>query len=303
MTMINVKEIEALLDVKADNVICKKFCLFPSEIALYIDTVARSRDEYGYILIGAESTNDGYSICGINTTVNFTGILENAKKQLDIKLDIEQQLCNFDNKKIWVIKVKTYESLDINSDVKNETMNNILRDLYLACIKLQGNSFYYDATEDQRNDFVRDIMETTGHQVKDQTRRGLSAAGKAAGELDIFIHASGFPITIIEALNLSSLDRAYLDKHIDKVYNYDTAGNYFNIILSYVKVSNFQDFCSKYLKHIKEHTYPFLMIEIDENCCISDNEYSDIKIMMTKHNRNGKDTFLYHICVRIGNMS
>ncbi len=45
----------------------------------------------------------------------------------------------------------------------------------------------------------------------------------------------GFPVTIIEALNLNSLNKAYLDKHIDKIYNYDTAGNKFNTIIEQIQ--------------------------------------------------------------------
>lgn len=297
--MIDVKEIQKLLEINSDNIICKNFCLFPSEIASYIDTVAKCNREYGYILIGVEIISNGYSVRGINTSVNFTGIFQNAVKQSIMKTEIEQQLCSINNKKIWAIKVKTCRVQDTKSEKKNMTMDNIIKDLYVACIKLQGNSLYYLASEDQRNDYIRDIMETCGYNVKDQTRRGLSPTGKAAGELDIFIQDAGFPITIIEALNLKSLDTTYLDKHINKVYDYDTAGNYFNVILSYVTVNNFEDFCNKYINHIKVHIYPYPLTGVEENYYVNDNTYSDIKLILTKHNRNGKETLLVHICVSI----
>lgn len=298
--MIEIKEIQELLNTNSDNVICKNFCLLPSQIASYIDTVAKCNEEYGYVLIGVEITANGYSIYGINTSVNFTGIFQNAVKQAIMKTEIEQQLCSINNKKIWVIKVKTCRVHHIKSKKNNMLMDNIMKELYVACIKLQGNSFYYLASEDQRNDYIRDIMETCGYNVKDQTRRGLSPTGKAAGELDIFIQDAGFPVTIIEALNLKSLDTTYLDKHIDKIYVYDTAGNSFNVILSYVTVSNFEDFCNKYTNHIKGHIYLYTLIGIEENYCVDDNTYSDIKVILTKHNRNGKETLLVHICVSIG---
>lgn len=301
--MIDTKEIEKLLNTNSDNVICKNFCLFPSEIASYIDTVAKYNEEYGYVLIGAEAKANGYYVHGINTSVNFAGIFENAVKQSIMKTEIEQQLCNINNKKIWVIKVKTCRAQHTKSENKNMSMDNIMKDLYVACIKLQGNSFYYSASEDQRNDYIRDIMDTYGYNVKDQTRRGLSPTGKAAGELDIFIQDAGLPVTIIEALNLKSLDTTYLDKHINKIYDYDTAGNYFNVILSYVTVSNFEDFCNKYINHIKVHIYPYLLTGVEENYYVADNTYSDIKLILTKHNRNGKETLLVHICVSIGKIN
>lgn len=176
---------------------------------------------------------------------------------------------------------------------------NVMRELLSACVKLQANSHYYQATEDQRNDYIRDILDTAGYDVKDQTRRGLSSGGKAAGEIDILIKENDFPVTIIEALNLDSLDTAYLDDHIKKIYNYDTAGNRFNIILSYVTVRNFVDFCCKYGEHIKSYMYPFEMISFEESIEIGNVSYPDIKIMKTVHNRNGEETILYHICVLI----
>ena len=106
----------------------------------------------------------------------------------------------------------------------------ILQDLLAACVKLQSNSTYFETSENQRNDYIRDLLKTEKYDVKDQTRRGISAIGKSAGEVDILIEEGGLPVTIIEALNLDSLDTNYLDRHLDKVYRYDTVGNLFNII-------------------------------------------------------------------------
>lgn len=184
-----------------------------------------------------------------------------------------------------------------NTDIVK--MNEMLKQLLSACVKLQANAIYYNATEDQRNDYIRDILDTAGYDVKDQTRRGLSPSGKAAGEVDILIKEHGFPITIIEALNLDSLNKAYLDKHIDKIYNYDTAGNKFNIMLSYVTASNFIDFCDKYFEHIKKHKYPFAIQVSENNIVVEKCSFSDIKVMKTIHNRNGCETVLYHVCIWI----
>lgn len=185
------------------------------------------------------------------------------------------------------------------TDQNVATINEVMRVLLSACVKLQANSIYYKATEDQRNDYIRDILDAAGYDVKDQTRRGLSLGGKAAGEIDILIKEKDFPMTIVEALNLDSLNTAYLDKHIDKIYNYDVAGNKFNVILSYVTVVNFSDFCYKYCEHIKSYSYPFDMISLEESIIFDNVSYSDIKVMKTVHNRNGEETVLYHICVLI----
>lgn len=220
---------------------------------------------------------------------------------------LKQIVSSIQNKILhWTIELEKgkYTMKENNIDlcgaifIENQDDNEVIKDLLSACVKLQANSYYYDATEDQRNDYIRDILDAAGYNVKDQTRRGLSSSGKAAGEIDILIQEKDFPITIIEALNLDSLNTTYLDKHIDKIYKYDAAGNKFNIILLYVTVESFLSFCNKYCEYIKDYNYPFNMISMEENVDF-DNMYSNIKIMKTVHNRNGSETVLYHICVLI----
>ena len=182
---------------------------------------------------------------------------------------------------------------------KKNSKVTILYDLLSACVKLQSNSMYFAISENQRNDFIRDLLKMAKYDVIDQTRRGISSVGKCAGEVDILIEEDGLPITIIEALNLDSLNTHYLDMHIDKIYRYDTVGHMFNIILSYVSVSDFSKFCEKYFKHIKEHQYFYPLLSADDSFWVENFPYSDIRVMKTVHNRNGCDTVLYHVCVLI----
>ncbi|EGI5430009.1 hypothetical protein F9653_15360, partial [Listeria monocytogenes] len=89
--------------------------------------------------------------------------------------------------------------------------DRLLRDLIWACIKLQANFHYKNVTEDERNDFIRDLLVARGYFVNDQTRQGTSKEGKASGEVDILIQEKNIPYAIVEALNLSSLNSNYLD--------------------------------------------------------------------------------------------
>lgn len=292
-------DLEKIIELGDGNVICKQFCILPNQIAECIDSVAYGSQEYGYVLIGVTKESNNYRLCGIDKHINMNNVIQNALKQVKPKTEISYQICNIEGKDIYVIKIKTCEKiLQVRSE-DSDKMKEVLRELLSACVKLQANAIYYQATEDQRNDYIRDILDTAGYDVKDQTRRGLSPSGKAAGEIDILIKQDDFPLTIIEALNLDSLNTIYLDKHIDKIYNYDTAGNKFNIILSYVTVADFVTFCNKYFQHIKTHDYPFKMMFIDGDIVLEDISYSDIKIMKTVHNRNNFETVLYHVCVLI----
>lgn len=292
-------ELKNLIASGNNNVICKQFCVFPNQIATYIESVAHGIQEYGYVLIGVVKENSNYCFCGFDKSINMDNIVQNALKQVCVKTEISYEVCNADGRHICIIKVKTCERVLGVSGADLCKTKEVLREVLSACVKLQANSLYYGATEDQRNDYIRDILDTAGYDVKDQTRRGLSPNGKAAGEVDILIKEKDFPVTIIEALNLDSLNTAYLDKHIDKIYDYDTAGNKFNIILSYVTVVDFMAFCEKYFEHIKRYGYPFKMISINGNVLVDNISYSDIKVMKTVHNRNQCETILYHLCMLI----
>lgn len=218
----------------------------------------------------------------------------NRKHYLELKKK-EQNIENEFNL-IW----DNLENIMKERERRKNSKETILHDLLSACVKLQSNSMYFAISENQRNDFVRDLLKMAKYDVIDQTRRGISSIGKCAGEVDILIEEDGLPITIIEALNLDSLNTHYLDRHIDKIYRYDTVGNMFNIILSYVSVSNFSKFCEKYFKHIKEYQYIYPIISADDRYEVEDFPYADIRVMQTMHNRNGCDTILYHVCVLIG---
>lgn len=196
--------------------------------------------------------------------------------------------------KDMVEKIAEYGKKRENIENQLENYKNIEK-YYCLYEKLEN-----EAEKGNSKDFVRDLLKMAKYDVIDQTRRGSSLVGKCAGEVDILIEKDGLPVTIIEALNLDSLNISYLDNHIDKIFSYDTVGNIFNIVLSYVSVSDFSMFCEKYSKHIKEYQYPYSLYSYDDSFIVEDFPYSDIRVMKTVHNRNGYDTVLYHVCVLIG---
>lgn len=176
------------------------------------------------------------------------------------------------------------------------TPTKLLDGVVYSCIKLQANSAYKNCIEDVRNDYIRDLLLAQKYQVSDQTRQGTSQEGKSAGEIDILILENNKPYSLFEALNLDSLNRSYLDNHIDKIYKYDTLGYRYNFIVSYVRIKDFNTFWTKYINHIKEYKYPHPLDSVDEN--IDDRYcYPNLKIAATSLIRNGMITTLYHICV------
>lgn len=163
---------------------------------------------------------------------------------------------------------------------------------------MQANRIYKgNFSEDDRNTYISDLLDSAGYQTKDQTRQGTSYAGKSAGEIDILIKDSrGLPFTIIEALNLVSVDKKYIKKHIEKLLNnYDTVGLENNFIVVYANVANFGGFCSKYIDYISnKHKYKYLFQSVKE---IEDYRYADFKIYEAEHIRHGNKVFLYHVII------
>ena len=187
----------------------------------------------------------------------------------------------------------------LSDELESESIKKFVETLYKICMKLQGNSKYIDASEDERNDYIRDMLDREEEYViKDQTRRGLSASGVSSGEIDILVEKDNYPFTVIEALILKSLNKEYLGKHLDKIYTYDTTGDQFNVCLVYAECKEFASFWEKYCDFVKRYKYPYPLVTSDESI---NQEYvgSEIKIMTTTHNRSGKLTRLYHICVKI----
>lgn len=292
--MIVLKEVLERLSNGADDVICREYELRPQIIAELIENVAKRTKEYGYVLIGVGNKGNGYNIIGIDAMIDIEHLVNLALQRIALQLKAEYIVCSLEGKRICVIGVGCY----VDNEVKNVTQEEVFNDLFNACIKLQKNTTFINVSEDQRNDFVRDILETRGYQVKDQTRQGKSASGISSGEVDILIHQDSNPISIIEALNLNGLEKAYLDEHIEKVYKYDISGNKFNYLVSYVKTKNFGKFWEKYVIHIRKYRYPYSLVAIDDKV-EKEYDYTDIRYICTIHNRNGKETTLIHICLKI----
>ncbi len=100
-------------------------------------------------------------------------IKNHVKEMLEKKMGIEYRIDS-----IW-------EKIGNKGEMVTLT-NDIVKDVILVCAKLISNEIYYDASEDRRNTYVRDLLDEKGYVVRDQTRHGLSPQGKDAGKVDIF---------------------------------------------------------------------------------------------------------------------
>lgn len=170
--------------------------------------------------------------------------------------------------------------------------------IVMSCLNLQTNRIYYgNFPEDDRNTFIASMLESSGFLVKDQTRRSTSQTGKSAGEVDIFIQdLDHLPISLIEALNLTYVDKGYIIKHIDKIFTYDANGLQNNYILVYSNALNFNSFYITYRDFVKSHTFKYPLLRVEEDCLVP---YSELKRFTFVHNRNGVEINMHHIVMNL----
>lgn len=180
-------------------------------------------------------------------------------------------------------------------ELARPSTQDLVNKLTNACLKLQGTLMYRTASEDDRNSYIANLLEASGFRCKDQTKWGISATGKQPGEIDIQVYdLKQFPIAIIEALNLDSLQADYLILHLDKLFNYDTAGNELNFILVYSAAKKFGDFWNRYKSFVSKHNYKYPLLEFEE---IKGYQFSNIRLAWSTHSREQKNVALYHIMV------
>lgn len=127
-----------------------------------------------------------------------------------------------------------------------------LNDLIVVGEKLCANSAYtQNSTEDSITDYLRDMLSIKGYEgVKDQSRHGLSATAKSAGEVDLLVTKSNNEIALVECLKLGCVNSTYIYEHIYKaVHGYNPLGTPV-VIVAYVSTSDFTAFWTKYLDYL-----------------------------------------------------
>lgn len=138
-----------------------------------------------------------------------------------------------------------------------ESARAVLTDIIAIGDQLCLNSlFSYERLEDNINDYVRDMLVNRGYEeIRDQTRHGLSASGKNAGEVDLLISKAGKETALIEGLKLNYVNRRYIDTHIKKaIGNYNVLGSA-TFLLAYVDVDDYESFWMEYLDFLESYDF------------------------------------------------
>lgn len=136
--------------------------------------------------------------------------------------------------------------------------NAVLSDLIFVGERICSNYLYaINIRENNINDAFRDMLFAKGYnEVKDQTRHGISSAGKDSAEVDLLLSKGGKEIALIEAMVLKGVDTTKITEHICKaLINYNALGTP-TFIMAYVNVSDFGGFWKRYLAFINGFHYP-----------------------------------------------
>lgn len=217
---------------------------------------------------------------------------------------------SFEHQNQFVYSSQFKRNLNI-IDILSQTDKNIIEEekelihaILDACKTLQSHKIYWDATENERNTYIRDILRAKGYIVADQTLSGKSSSGKNPGELDISIMKSSDEAwTVVEALNISSFTKGQRDnwnEHLLRLLdNYNPIGYPFLFLVSYLECSKdkMNDIILNYSEHLSKYSPPNYALQKFSN---RDSGSSFIWSAECIYDRAGFPTTVYHICVRLG---
>ena len=191
------------------------------------------------------------------------------------------------------------------ADEPDSQIAALLDSLMDALAKLQGNSTYYDASENKCNSYIRDLLEMRGYTCKDQTLHGISATGKSDGELDILIRDKdrNVDLSIFEALKLKAFgkgEQEYLMKHLEKLLdNYNPKGFSTLFLVSYVSwdKDRFNDLANDYSDYVKRTVGTKFRFTGSRE--IGSYNSSFIRCLLIGYDCRGIKMNVYHILVRV----
>ena len=203
-------------------------------------------------------------------------------------------------------EVISLEELAHRYPITRLSTDDLLKSVVNALHVMQRDKIYSSSDENARNRFVSAHvtaqLKGTGIVSADQQKGGTSSTGKGIEERDIVIKDEiGQEILIYEGLNLKSLNKAYLDKHIDKVLkNYNPQGLRYSILVTYLECDRdrFKSFIDDYKAHIAEYAPESYSCNGKPEEVSFDGEF--LRCMKMQYEAGGIYFTIYHIIVRMG---
>lgn len=92
-------------------------------------------------------------------------------------------------------------------------------------------------------------------EVEGEARKGSSASGKSVGELDLVCSQNDYPIMLLEAFRLNSVDKNCINEHLNKIDGYNASGCQVIVLMVYIMTAEFSKFCVNYIDHVSKIDY------------------------------------------------
>lgn len=276
-----IKEAECEIDYQKEiDALLKKYSLSEDEIS----GLRSIRDSFDLVNLVLEDWDfldiPMYIDVMISTDENYTEYIEFYK-----------ELIPFDKYNEYTRHVEKLQSKQLDDDTR------IIEVLISLCLMTQEVQRICTGSENDINDYIRNLLSTKGLNVSDQTRRGLSATGISSGSIDILIkNNEDLPRIIIEALILNNCETKKISEHINKIFNYDSNGLKNNVVLSYCRAENYVNLIDKYKKFVSSNDFVYPQTNIRD---ISNEKYSEIRVIKSQYVRSSMSRNLYHILLNI----
>ena len=181
------------------------------------------------------------------------------------------------------------------------TCATICEYIIAACAQIQGNSGYWNPKEDIRSIQIKDVLKNRGLNVEDHSWYGNAMNSTNPGEVDLIVLDNGNnPLTIIEAMNLDSVNTDYIFTHLKKLLdNYNPNGLPELFLIAYVKKAKhrFQSFWEKYCEYIKRTDVDRFKFRNMEECYTGKHFIKHASVI---YDCNGAHFKIHHICMRSG---
>lgn len=186
------------------------------------------------------------------------------------------------------------ERLNVDIEAANTVLDDLIQIGERVCL---NHSINASSSENSINDSFRDMLFVKEyHEVKDQTRHGISTSGKDAAEVDILLTKGGKEIAIFEGLKLNSVKTSYIDEHISKAITKYNALGTATFIVAYVTSTDFEAFWERYSEHIQHYNF---QLQIKKEFSILTHPNAATRIATLILSRDGFDFPVYFIAFKI----
>ena len=224
-------------------------------------------------------------------------------------ISIINKFCLTSELEIEDSKKKIFHLINI---LMKERREFILEMILNAIKSLQEKNRAIQPDEDKYSnilvELLRGKLEPYGYYANAQEFSGKTQSGYddklihgGMGELDIrIVDENNVLKHICETFILTKLNTSYIKAHLDKIFDYDLNGLPLNFIIIYSKADAFSSLWSEYLKFLKDFNWKYPLSDTTLNDLSKDNSCpAEIKITLTKHNREGKICRFYHIFINL----